>query len=128
MTDVTCAIILENNKILATRRSPGMPHALKWEFPGGKVHENETPESCIIREIGEELGVGVEPGERLADVIHHYETHSIRLMPFICSITNGTLSLSEHHEYRWVACDELDGLDWLEADVEVVQMLKARIC
>ena len=128
MIDVTCAIILDDRRVLATRRSTGMPHALKWEFPGGKVHEDESPETCIIREIGEELGVGVEPGERLPDVIHHYKTHSIRLIPFICSITNGTLILAEHHECRWVACGELDDLDWLEADVEVVQMLKARVC
>ena len=128
MVEVTCAIIVEDKRVLATRRSPWMPHALKWEFPGGKVKEGETPEYCIRREIREELGIEIRVEQLLPSVTHHYEAWSIRLIPFICHILEGIISLSEHQEYRWIPCIELDELDWLEADVEVVRMLKKRIC
>jgi len=127
MIEVTCAIIVENNRVLATRRSAGMPHALKWEFPGGKVKEDESPEYCIKREIEEELGIKVGVDRILPSVSHHYESHSVKLIPFVCSILEGTISLSEHQEYRWIPCGELDELDWLEADVEVIRIVKANL-
>jgi len=125
---VTCAIIVENRRLLATRRSVSMPHPLKWEFPGGKLKEGESPEACIVREIREELGVEVEIHQALLPVIHHYESHSIKLLPFICHILEGVISLSEHQDYSWVACDDLKSVDWLEADIEVVEMAKRRLC
>ena len=128
MIEVTCAIIVEKQRVLATRRSASMPHGLKWEFPGGKVKEGETPESCIKREIVEELGLKVRVKSLLPSVIHHYETESVKLIPFICIIQEGSISLAEHHEYRWIHCRELDDLDWLEADVKVAGMVKNRIC
>lgn len=128
MIKVTCAIILEKQMVLATRRSASMPHALKWEFPGGKVKSGEAPETCIKREIHEELGLQVRVEGVLPSVIHHYETHTVRLIPFICTILEGNISLSEHHEYRWIHCRDLDSVDWLEADVEVAGMVKDRAC
>lgn len=128
MIDVTCAIIVDHNRVLVTRRSEGMPHALKWEFPGGKVKSGETPDSSIVREINEELGVRVEPEKQLPAVTHSYDSHSIRLIPFICRIMDGKVSLTEHHEYRWITCGEIDELDWLEADTGVVRMVKNLLC
>ncbi len=128
MIEVTCAIIIENGHVLATRRSKSMPHPLKWEFPGGKLKAGESPESCIVREIGEELGVEVETEGLLPSVEHHYDARSIRLIPVICNIENGSISLSEHQEYRWIPCNELDTMDWLEADIGVVEMVKRQFC
>lgn len=124
MIEVTCAIIFKDRKVLATRRSSSMPHPLKWEFPGGKLHGTESPGDCIKREILEELGVDIEPLEVLEPVEHHYDTRSVRLIPVICTITKGFISPSEHLEYRWVGCDDLDELDWLEADLGVVEMIR----
>jgi 8-oxo-dGTP diphosphatase len=128
MIEVSCALVIENGKVLATRRSEGMPHALRWEFPGGKLKEGENPERGIIREIREELGVSVRVDGLLPDVVHHYDSYSIRLIPCLCTITGGSIRLAEHGDYRWLACGELDGLDWLEADVEVVALVRDRIC
>jgi 8-oxo-dGTP diphosphatase len=126
--EVTCAIILQDQRVLATRRSAAMPHPLKWEFPGGKVTGGETPEQCIRREIREELGVKVAVERRLPSICHRYETHLVSLIPFICHIREGTVALSEHGEYRWVPCGELDEIDWLDADVEVARMVKSILC
>ena len=124
MIEVSCAIIVERGKVLSTRRSEEMPHPLKWEFPGGKLKPDETPEACIVREIREELGVEVKVDRKLRPVIHHYEMHSIKLIPFLCHIMDGVISLSEHKEYQWVNPDKLGEVDWLEADVEVAEMAK----
>ncbi len=124
MIEVSCAIIVERGKVLSTRRSEEMPHPLKWEFPGGKLKPDETPEACIVREIREELGVEVKVDRRLPHIEHHYEMHSIKLIPFLCHIMDGVISLSEHKEYQWVNPGKLGEVDWLEADVEVAEMVK----
>lgn len=124
MTDVTCAVVVERGLVLVTQRGEHMDHPLRWEFPGGKVMDGETPESCIRREIREELGLTVTVKRRLPMVVHRYDTREVRLIPFVCVIEGGTLSLREHRAYRWVPPGELDRLEWLEADVEVLRNLK----
>ncbi len=126
--EVTCAVVVEDNRILAVQRSDGMPHPGKWEFPGGKLKEGETPEGCIRREIREELGVEIAVERLLPSVNHRYEKQTIKLIPFICTIREGTIMLSEHQEFRWIPCGEMEMMDWLDADVEVVGMVKERLC
>lgn len=128
LIEVTCAIVVQNGKILATRRSESMPHALKWEFPGGKVRGDESASQCIRREIMEELGVGIVVERPLSQVVHHYDAYSVRLIPFICTLEEGDISLSEHQEYRWIPCEELDAMDWLDADVGVAAEVKKLRC
>ena len=124
---VTCALIIEEGGVLVTQRSRQMPHPMKWEFPGGKVKEEETPEACIRREIREELSIEVSVKEELPTVKHQYGSGALELIPFICQHLEGVIELAEHHSYRWVPFEELDNLDWLEADVEVVRLLKSHL-
>lgn len=124
MIEVSCAIIIEKGRVLATRRSVTMPHPLKWEFPGGKLKQGESPQESIVREIAEELGIKVIPERLLDPVHHHYELQSVKLIPLVCRIGKGEISLAEHQEYRWIAPDKLDEMDWLDADLEVVEMVK----
>jgi 8-oxo-dGTP diphosphatase len=128
MIEVSCAIIIEKNRVLATRRSESMPHPLKWEFPGGKLKSGESPKASIVREIREELGLEVDPQRLLTPVVHHYDSQSVKLIPVVCGIVDGLIKLAEHQEYRWVACDSLEELDWLEADIGVVEKIKEELC
>ena len=123
MIEVTCAIIIEKEQILVTQRSESMPHPLKWEFPGGKLKEGESAENCIKREIREELGLEIRVDQLLRATVYSYDTHTIKLIPFRCTIVNGSVSPAEHRSFRWVPIKELAELDWLEADVEVVRQL-----
>ena len=123
LTEVTCAIIMDGEMVLATQRSYFMPHPYKWEFPGGKLKPGETPEACIIREIREELGVKIDVIQLLPSVKHIDSEHAIKLIPFMCTIREGEISLTEHRMYRWVHRSQLEQLDWLEADVEVLDLL-----
>lgn len=126
MTEVTCAIILDGDRVLVTQRSEQMPHPLKWEFPGGKLKEGESPEFCIKREIYEELGIRVAVKQLLPSVKHRYANGTIKLIPFICSMDKGTITLSEHRSFRWIPSGELGSLDWLDADLEVLRLFQQK--
>ena len=118
---VTCAIIENNGTVLVARRSTAMSMPLKWEFPGGKIHENETPEECLKRELMEELGVTVVISGSLAPSTYAYSAFTITLYPFICKIVEGDVVLHEHACVKWVEPGELQAVDWTEADVPVAQ-------
>jgi len=127
MNQVTCAIIMDKEGVLVTQRSQQMPHPLKWEFPGGKVKIGEKPEVCIHREIREELGIEISVERMLSTVVFTYGSDSFELIPFICQHLEGVIELAEHSQVRWVPVEELEQLDWLDADVEVVKILQEHL-
>lgn len=127
MLEVSCAIIVQNSKILCVQRGLGRHLAGKWEFPGGKVHEGETAEASVVRELREELDLEIEVQERLSPVTHSYPDKTVRLQPFLCRIRGGALQLHEHQAYQWLRPAELDLLDWCEADRPIIRKLKKEV-
>ncbi|MCF8225456.1 MAG: (deoxy)nucleoside triphosphate pyrophosphohydrolase [Bacteroidales bacterium] len=123
VTEVTCAIIIDGSRVLLTQRSESMSHPLQWEFPGGKMRQGETPESCIKREIMEELNLRISVEQLLPSVWHDYGNKVVKLIPFICSLDSKKLILNQHRDYSWVKKKEFRKYDLLEADKRVVQML-----
>lgn len=121
MIDVTCAIIIRENKILATQRGRGAHLEGFWEFPGGKIEPEESAEECIVREIFEELEIQVVVLRKLTPVEHHYPDKSIRLHPFICRIDAGEIRLKDHAALCWLEAGELDALNWAAADRRIVE-------
>jgi len=122
MIQVSCAIIINPfDQVLVTQRSAHMPLHLKWEFPGGKIEENETAEACLIREIKEELNIEIQITGSLPPNDYQYPDKLIRLIPFICRQKDGELVLKEHADYKWVDTKDLLDLDWAEADLGVVE-------
>lgn len=121
MINVTCAIIEHNEKIVVVQRSEFMKLPLKWEFPGGKIENNETEEACIKREIKEELNIEIELISRLSPVTYKYPSFEIKLIPFIAKYINGEINLSEHKQFEWLTKDRLNNLDWAEADIAILK-------
>lgn len=117
---VVCAIIHQENKILAVQRSEKMTLPFKWEFPGGKIEENESEVDCIKREIKEELNIDIKIKKRLTPSSHSYEDFSIELIPYISVYQSGVLTLNEHKQRLWLDKEALINLDWAEADVPIV--------
>jgi len=117
---VTCAIITNENKILATQRSESMSLPLKWEFPGGKMEIGETAEACLMREIKEELNIDIEILDHLTPVQYAYDTFTINLIPFIAKYQSGEIRLLEHKAFKWMRLEELKSLDWASADIPVL--------
>ena len=121
--EVVAAIIVKDGKILATQRGYG-EYKDGWEFPGGKVQQGETAEEAIVREIEEELRVTIHPDKFVTTVDYDYPNFHITMHCFLSSITQGEIELVEHEAMKWLTRDELDTVDWLPADIEVVEALK----
>lgn len=119
--DVTCALIFLGNKILVTQRSEKMKLPLKWEFPGGKLEENESEIDCIKREILEEINIEIEVVKQLSNSVYDYGSFKINLIPFIANYVSGEIILSEHKDYKLLDKAELLNLDWAEADLPIVE-------
>ena len=102
-----------------------MSMPLKWEFPGGKIHDDETPQECLRRELIEELGLTTRIGPALPPTTHQYPDFAITLYPFFCAIESGDLIPHEHAEIAWLRPDELPLLDWADADRPVVNSFLA---
>jgi 8-oxo-dGTP diphosphatase len=123
MIRVTCAVIIKNSKILATRRSPMMKLPLLWEFPGGKIEPGESATECIGREIKEELGITIHETVQLNSVFHRDDSSHIELIPFLVFSYNGEIALKEHSEMGWFSPVELKNLEWAPADQPIVNKL-----
>lgn len=122
---VVAAIITKDNKIFATQRGYG-DFKDGWEFPGGKVEPNETSEQAIVREIWEELGADIKVTGFLTTVEHDYPTFHLSMDCFWAKLKDGTeMTLLEHEAAKWLSIDELDLVDWLPADVKVVEGIKS---
>ena len=90
---VAAGVITDNDKVLITRRAPEENLAGGWEFPGGKIEVNETPEDCLARELKEELNIDVSIGKFCAEVTHDYGNMNINLIAYYCTIIDGTIPL-----------------------------------
>lgn len=116
MLKVSCAIIIDEGRVFTARQGPASDHPLKWEFPGGKIHEYESAAESVLREIQEELDIRVEIVEPMIAEYHDYGFKQIELIPFLCIIKSGRIKLQEHVESNWVTIEELDYVDFAEAD------------
>jgi len=120
VVEVACGVIVNENKVLCVQRSEIMSLPLKWEFPGGKIEEGETPEVCLVREIKEELNIEINIKQSISPSYYLYEKFEINLIPFVCSISSGEIQLTEHKEYKWLEPKKLLDLDWAAADIAIV--------
>ena len=121
--NVVAAIIHKDDKILATKRGYG-EFINQWEFPGGKIEENETKEEALKRDIKEELNIEIEITNFALDLEYQYPTFYLKMSCFDCIIKNGTPKLLEHNDARWLSKDELDDVNWIPADIAAVNYLK----
>lgn len=123
--NVVAAVIEQDGRILATQRGYG-DHKDGWEFPGGKIEPGETPEQALVREIQEELDMAVAIERHVVDVSYDYPTFHLEMSCFLCHIADGTPRLLEHEAARWLLPSQIDTVDWLPADVLVVDALKSQ--
>jgi len=125
MIEVVCGVIRnEDGHYLACLRPEGKHLAGFWEFPGGKVDPGESPETALVRELWEELGIQVEVGSPLEPVLWQYDRGRIRLMPFLCTITAGSLRAIEHEELLWCSTEDFGKIPWAEADLPILRQLR----
>lgn len=121
MLNVVCAIIYVGNKILITQRSDKMKLPLKWEFPGGKLENEESEIECIKREIKEELNIDIRIIKKLSNRIHDYSDFRINLIPYVVEYKSGDIILMEHTAFQLIEKHDLNIFDWAEADLPIVR-------
>jgi 8-oxo-dGTP diphosphatase len=122
--EVVAAILRDGDKILATQRGYG-EFAGGWEFPGGKMEQGESREAALRRELLEELDVAIEIDEYLLTVEYTYPNFHLTMHCYFCHVVEGNITLLEHTSGRWLTKEELDAVDWLPADTDVIDRLKA---
>ncbi len=121
---VTAGIIRRNGRLLITRRPRGGHLGGLWEFPGGKQEGAESLEECLVREIREELGIDVEPGECILVKDHEYEAKRVTLHFFACSPKGiGPVRGLEGQEVRWVRPEKLASYRFPPPDLSVIEHL-----
>ena len=121
--NVVAAIIKKDNKILATKRGYG-EFINMWEFPGGKIEGSETKEEALIREIKEELDCTIKPTKFALNLEYQYPTFYLKMSCFDATIQKGTPKLLEHNDARWLSKDQLDEVNWIPADIQIIDNLK----
>lgn len=127
MTTVVAAVIERDGQVLIGQRPAGKRHALKWEFPGGKVEAGESPEIALRRELDEELGIQAAVGDRIADYEYAYPGREpIRLIFFAVREFAGALDNRVFEQIAWEARDRLPDYDFLEGDVDFVRALAGK--
>jgi len=126
---VAAALIDDMGRVLLARRPEGKRMAGLWEFPGGKVHDNETPEQALIREIEEELGIvlkeeNLEPG---GFVSHSYNDFHLFMPLYICRKWERELKALEHEAIEWADLAALETYDMPEADIPLIDQLRRNL-
>ncbi len=125
---VVAAIIQKENKIFATQRGYG-DFKDGWEFPGGKVEPGESPEDAIVREIKEELQADIRIKGSLTTVEHDYPKFHLSMDCFWAELADDSkMTLLEHEAAKWLDIDSIDSVDWLPADIKVVEAIKKDYC
>ena len=123
--EVVAAIIRKDDKVFATQRGYGEWKDW-WEFPGGKVEPGETPEAALKREIREELSTEISVDTFVCTVDYDYPKFHLTMHCYYCSLLDEALHLNEHEAARWLTLEQLDCVDWLPADLVVVEDIKKR--
>lgn len=109
--------------VFATQRGYG-DYKDGWEFPGGKIEEGETPKEALKREIMEELDTEISVGEYIDTIEYDYPTFHLSMDCFWCEVVAGHLVLKEHEAAKWVSKTQIDDVDWLPADVTIIEKIK----
>ena len=122
--EVVAAVIVRDGMVLATQRGYG-DYEGWWEFPGGKVDAGETPEQALVREIHEELNASIAVGRYLCTAEHDYETFHLSMRCYVCTLEDDRFELLEHHAAKWLNAYHLGDVNWLPADIQVVEAIKA---
>jgi 8-oxo-dGTP diphosphatase len=118
---VAAAVVFHGERVLVARRAPGQNLEGMWEFPGGKLECDESPQCCIVRELAEELSMEVEPGQTFTESLHVYPGGAINLIAVLARTQTPNVSLTVHDAIEWLAPNELLTVQLAPADIPIAE-------
>ena len=124
--EVVAAIFRKDNTIFATEKGYGEFKGY-WEFPGGKVEPGESLEEALRREIREELQVEIYIEEKFTELDYDYPHFHLTMHCYFCSVLSGEITLVEATDARWLKKEELNTVNWLPADISLIEELKKQL-
>lgn len=120
---VAAGLIFKDGKVLITRRKQGSHLGRYWEFPGGKKNQGEDLSACLMREVREEIGIGIKVGEEMLSVTHQYSDRKVNLHFFVCEWESGEIDAAGCEEYRWIERNRLDQFSFPPANAQLIEKL-----
>lgn len=124
-TIVAAAVVVDNGRVLLTKRAEGQHLAGLWEFPGGKLESGESPEEALVRECREECGIEIAVAEILDATFHRYPEKNVLLLFYRCSLVSGEVRHLHVADHAWVEPKELGRYEFPPADVRVIARIQA---
>ena len=124
---VVAGLILQNDKLLICQRPKYKEHPLKWEFPGGKIKNDETNEEALIREINEELSINIINCEELISYNFNYKDFNKRVFINFYLVNNfsGKVLNNFHKELKWIEIKDIREYDFLEGDLKIIDYISS---
>ncbi|MBW1760219.1 MAG: (deoxy)nucleoside triphosphate pyrophosphohydrolase [Deltaproteobacteria bacterium] len=113
---VVAALVERDGRYLITQRRENAVLPLLWDFPGGRVEENESDEAALAREVDERLGASVEVGQLISFVNHPYEKYAVDLYLYECTLLSDQLHCRAVTEYAWVTSKEMESYSFTPVD------------
>lgn len=124
--DVSAGLVFHNGRLLITQRRLDDHLGGLWEFPGGKVEPGESFESCLVRELREELGIEVAVGKQVEEITHSYTEKTVRLRFFRCTWLGGEASPIHCSNLAWITREQLRAFEFPAADARLLRYLEER--
>ena len=128
--NVVCGIIIKDKRILAMKRGKHKYDYLeyKYEFPGGKIERDENSKKALIRELKEELDLNFKPSDIkfFTEIKHDYPDFTIIMKAYFCFCRKCDFTMKEHLEYKYLKPEELETLQWADADLKIIKEIKRK--
>ena len=121
---MAAGLVFKDGKLLIAKRPKRLHLGGMWEFPGGKLESDESYEMCLMREMREELGVGIKVGYEFEEVLHQYSEKTVLIKFFICSLFSGTPKVIQCSDFQWINRNDLVRYDFPAADAKVISRLR----
>tara|TARA_B110000971_G_C19872066_1_gene436677 strand:+ start:82 stop:474 length:393 start_codon:yes stop_codon:yes gene_type:complete len=116
---VIAAVISQNEKILIARRKKGKHLELKWEYPGGKLENDENEDDALKRELKEEFSIDASVGRYLVESFYEYGNININLKAYLVESFSGDFKLVDHDMIEWIKIEDIKKYDFAPADIPI---------